>query len=310
VNDAYSLQWVGSSTLYFTSGDGCSLHAYNATTGKEIGELNMASGQILGTAVTSGNAVATSSNNSILVVNGDLKTDHEIAIVGGFELLGPIAVSDEGLVFVAVRNTDSNATSIQIISLVTQEQFHQHITGDAIRAMQMGRDGKLLLTNNGIFFVKDNRRYNQPIITACDEQTEELSHQEQSDDVLVSQSYVENKVALLQDVQCRLADVELLIDLESKTTKNRIATTLATERRGNDIELNEEQSKLEALKRSKEAAKQECHRALEDAKMSFDVEVQSNKKENKDKLLRQVRQFSNNYIFILTTNSNINAIVG
>jgi hypothetical protein len=252
-------------------------------------EFIVTNGQIIGSAITlEGNAVLALSTNSVSILNHSLEIASELAIGDSFDLTGPIDVSDEGLVFVSIRNQNTKETSIRIISIVNKHQFDTNLGGStAINMLMVSRDGRFLLIDNAMFTVKDRRGYNQSIITSSDLIEEPLTIKEKSD-VLVRSSYVEKQSAILKDAKMRLADLEMLIDLELKTTKDQVISSIREQRKAKVNELTQASSELDVLRQEREVTKQQCLQALEEARVASERDIRELVRGNKNELMRQV----------------------
>lgn len=278
------LRWGFDCQMYATSKDNKLLCHWDAISGKSMSEFQDTG--ILGVAITvEGNVIVTSSSNSIFILNSDLTIKSKVQIDESFVLGGPIAVSDEGLAFVFMRNqeTSVNVDFLKIISLVGQEQFDQPMN-ETIHVMTVS-SGRLI-TNNSLYSIKDHRGINQSIITAVE--IEESKHEEDSSDVLTTSAYLEHQAATLQDVRSRLTDLEILIDLEFKSTKDQIASSMEKQAESNSRELSSENSKLDTLRQCKDDTAKECLQMLEQAKATSEREVKEHHQKNKLELMRQV----------------------
>lgn len=282
-----NLQWGNNCRLHAISHD--EMRCWDSVNGKMTAEFIVTNGQIIGSAITfEGNAVLALSTNSVSILNHSLEITSEFAIGDSFELTGPIDVSDEGLVFVSIRNQNTKETSIRIISIVNKHQFDTNLGGStAINMLMVSRDGRFLLIDNAMFTVKDRRGYNQSIITSSDLIEEPLTIKEKSD-VLVTSSYVEKQSAILKDAKMRLADLEMLIDLELKTTKDQVISSIREQRKAKVNELTQASSELDALGHEREVTKQQCLQALEEAKAASEQDIRELVRGNKNELMRQV----------------------
>jgi hypothetical protein len=138
-----------------------------------------------------------------------------------------------------------------------------------------------------MFTVKDRRGYNQSIITSSDLIEEPLTIKEKSD-VLVTSSYVEKQSAILKDAKMRLADLEMLIDLELKTTKDHVLSSIREQRKAKVNELTQASSELDVLRQEREVTKQQCLQALEEARVASERDIRELVRGNKNELMRQV----------------------
>jgi hypothetical protein len=255
-------------------------------TGEKIGEFSNVNVEILDSVITNeGKAILSTLSNSIVVLNSELVRTIEIHVEDEFELLGPIAVSNEGFIFASMLHKESQLPIMRVHS--GEEHFDQNLSSSAPYVMSVSRDDKFLITGSTLFAVKDRRRYNQSIITAFDRQEEDV-FSEDCKEVFVTSNYIENQEALLHDVQSRLTDLEALIELEVKTAQNEYDEGVKALQEHNNNKLSQEQKKLQALKYEREAVKQQCQQLLEEAKMSHAKELEQCALRNKDGLLRQV----------------------
>jgi hypothetical protein len=281
-----NLQWGNNCVIYATSDDRSLLCRWDALTGEKIGEFSNVNVEILDSVITNeGKAILSTLSNSIVVLNSELVRTIEIHVEDEFELLGPIAVSNEGFIFASMLHKESQLPIMRVHS--GEKHFDQNLSSSAPYVMSVSRDDKFLITGSTLFAVKDRRRYNQSIITAFDRQEEDV-FSEDCKEVFVTSNYIENQEALLHDVQSRLTDLEALIELEVKTAQNEYDEGVKALQEHNNNKLSQEQKKLQALKYEREAVKQQCQQLLEEAKMSHAKELEQCALRNKDGLLRQV----------------------
>eukprot|EP00956_Cyclotella_meneghiniana_P005553 scaffold7143_cov71-Cyclotella_meneghiniana.AAC.3 len=200
---------------------------------------------------------------------------------------GKSTISDEGLVLACMRNRDTNRSFLKIISLDGQEQFDQPIN-ETIQLMTVSSG--LLLTNNSMYSIKDHREINQSIITAFETvEMDQSKHVEDCSDVLITALHIEHQAATLQDVRSRLADLEILIDLEYKSETDQIALNMKSQAESNSRELNTENYNLDLLRQRKEDTEEQCRKLLEQAIATSVREVKELQQKNKQDLMRQVK---------------------
>ena len=293
----HGLRWGIDCQMYATSKDNELLCCWDAISGKSTSVFQDSVSGILDVAITSeGNVlVASSSHNSIFILDSDLAQtpsqertiQSKMQIDNSFILSGPIAVSDEGLVLACMRNRDTKRSFLKIISLDGQEQFDQPIN-ETIQLMTVSSG--LLLTNNSMYSIKDHREINQSIITAFETvEMDESKHVEDCSDVLITASHIEHQAATLQDVRSRLADLEILIDLEYKSETDQIALNMKSQAESNSRELNTENYNLDLLRQRKEDTEEQCRKLLEQAIATSVREVKELQQKNKQDLMRQVK---------------------
>ena len=285
----HGLRWGIDCQMYATSKDNELLCCWDAISGKSTSVFQDSVSGILDVAITSeGNVlVASSSHNSIFILDTDLTIQSKMQIDESFILSGPIAVSDEGLVLACMRNRDTKRSFLKIISLDGQEQFDQPIN-ETIQLMTVSSG--LLLTNNSMYSIKDHREINQSIITAFETvEMDESKHVEDCSDVLITASHIEHQAATLQDVRSRLADLEILIDLEYKSETDQIALNMKSQAESNSRELNTENYNLDLLRQRKEDTEEQCRKLLEQAIATSVREVKELQQKNKQDLMRQVK---------------------
>lgn len=265
---------------------GTSVRKYNAITG-EANRVLSTDGRILDCTVTLSGNVLVSSGKKVSVLDSDLNPERDIVVGNGHEITGPIAVSHD-LVFVAVSGHDDNAVALQIMTLEGQEQYYNDVIGTGTNVLEVNNDGRILLTNEGMFVVKDGRRLKSSMITALSEQTEESVY-EQISDVFVSSRHIEDQKALLRDAKSRLDDLEMMIALELKTIKDAQSSILIEKQETQACELRNARLQLEVLKQEEAVTRKNYSQAIEDAKFKYANELEHEMKINRDKLLKQVR---------------------
>lgn len=279
-----SITWGTNCRLFVVCGT--SIREYNAITGEAIRDYST-DGRILDCTVTTSRNVLVTSGNKISVLDSDLKPQRDIIVGNGLEITGPIAVSHDS-VFVAVSGHDDNAVALQIFTLEGQEQYYKAVIGAGSNVLEVNNDGRVLLTNEGMFVVKDDRRLKSSMITALSEQTEESVY-EQISDVFVSSRHIEDQKALLRDAKSRLADLEMMIALESKTIKDAQSSRIIEKQETQAYELRNARLQLELLKQEEAVTRKNYSHAIEDAKFKYANELEHEMKINRDRLLKQVR---------------------
>jgi hypothetical protein len=279
-----SITWGINCRLFVVCGT--SVRKYNAITGEAIRDYS-ADGRILDCTVTASGNVLVTSGNKISVLDSHMNQQRDIVVGNGLEITGPIAVSHD-LVFVAVSSHDDNAMALQIITLEGQEQYYTAVIGTGTNVLEVNNGGRILLTNEGMFVVKDDRRLKSSMITALSEQREESVY-EQISDVFVSSRHIEDQKALLRDAKSRLDHLEMMIALESKTIKDAQSSRLIEKQETQAYELRNARLQLEVLKQEEAVTRKDCSQAIEDAKFKYANELEHEMKINRDRLLKQVR---------------------
>ena len=278
----FSRIFWGHDSIYGTSDQGNLLCRWDYR-GIKTAELCLTV-RILGSAITSEGETLIVSQDSITIFSRELIQENEVKVTDSVSLTGPTTVSDEGLIFAA-----TNAASVRIFCLARQEQFDTKIAGYAVTLLSVSCDGRYLMTNEGLFTVKDHRGYNKSIITACDDFDVHPVRDTEQADVLVMLTYLECQSALLQDVQTRLQDLKSMNDLDLKSKTDKILAQLKMQEQQNAKKLNEETDKLIALKIEKDVANTQYFEALNGAKASFTGEIVDEGKTTKNEIMRQVK---------------------
>ena len=279
-----NIAWGHDSTIQGTSHQGDLLCRWDLN-GIKTGEFHLTTDRILGSSITSTDKTLIVSPNFIRIFSRDLIQESEVKVTGSVCLTGPTAVSGEDLVFAA-----TTAASIRIFCLASQEQFEAKIKNKAVTLLSVSCDGRFLMTNEELFTVKDHRGYNKSIITACDDlDMHPVKDIATKPDVMVKLSYLKDQSALLNDAQTRLEDLNLMNDLELKTTKDGISASFNKQQEEHVKKLSTAKYKLDALRHEKDVVNKQCFEALNAGKASCKREILDKEKETKHELLKQVK---------------------
>ena len=222
-----ALSWGLNCTIFAVSREGQSIYKYDALTGKIATQYNLEEGKVVAHTSANDKLILVTSNSSIIFLNQDMsKVDKTVSVEEEYTLNGALCVSSDGLLFVGMHHRDNvNATVVRIFSSDDRSDYYDQQLDEKVNIMQLSHNDRYLLTNNALYQIHDRRASSNQYITSLDMSSSSLEEDafdetDEQTEHLVSTNFVESVLDLLNDLESRVTERELMNELQIRSTHN------------------------------------------------------------------------------------------